>query len=74
MAIIYCLARQGSQGYPAPAKGLEDNLTNASESKSESEYAAQRVRFSPQKCFLATGFFFQNSPRTPNIIGFDKKA
>ena len=27
MAIIYCLARQGSQGYATPAKGLEDNLT-----------------------------------------------
>ena len=26
-AIIYCLARQGSQGCATPAKGLEDNLT-----------------------------------------------
>ena len=29
MAIIYCLARQGSQGCATPAKGLEDNLTNS---------------------------------------------
>ena len=33
-------------------------------------YAAQRVGFSPQNCFFANGFFFQNSTRTPKSIGF----